>query len=209
MFIFLFFYSLIARSQCCYNMAMILLIGASASGKTEVSKLLRKEYGIVKVVTHTTRAPRVNEKNGVDYYFVTKEEFEALKAKNFFVETTTYNGNFYGCSKREVSDDKCLIVEPNGLRSFMALGDQSIVTFLLSATEKTRRERMLLRGDDPAEVEKRLGVDRVDFDSSKIASTDFSIETDERSLSEITNDIYLKYIYSLRSRGIAPNIIVQ
>jgi guanylate kinase len=188
---------------------MILLIGASASGKTEVSKLLRKEYGIVKVVTHTTRAPRVNEKNGVDYYFVTKEEFLALQAKNFFVETTLYNGNFYGCSKREVSDDKCLIVEPNGLRSFLALGDQSIVTFLLSATEQTRRERMLLRGDDPEEVDKRLDVDRIDFDPIRIEPTDFTIETDERSLSEITNDIYLKYVYSLKSRGISPNIIVQ
>jgi guanylate kinase len=188
---------------------MILLIGASASGKTEVSKLLRKEYGIVKVVTHTTRAPRVNEKNGVDYYFVTKEEFLALQAKNIFVETAIYNGNFYGCSKREVSDDKCLIVEPNGLRSFLALGDQSIVTFLLSATEKTRRERMLLRGDDPAEIDKRLGVDRIDFDPLRIAPTDFTIETDEKSLSEITNDIYLKYVYSLKSRGISPNIIVQ
>lgn len=205
----MFFYLVKELGQSCYNMAMILLIGASASGKTEVSKLLRKEYGIVKVVTHTTRAPRVNEKNGVDYYFVTKEEFLALQAKNFFVETTLYNGNFYGCSKREVSDDKCLIVEPNGLRSFLALGDQSIVTFLLSATEQTRRERMLLRGDDPEEVDKRLDVDRIDFDPIRIEPTDFTIETDERSLSEITNDIYLKYVYSLKSRGISPNIIVQ
>jgi guanylate kinase len=205
----MFFYLVKELGQSCYNMAMILLTGASASGKTEVSKLLRKEYGIVKVVTHTTRAPRVNEKNGVDYYFVTKEEFLALQAKNFFVETTLYNGNFYGCSKREVSDDKCLIVEPNGLRSFLALGDQSIVTFLLSATEQTRRERMLLRGDDPEEVDKRLDVDRIDFDPIRIEPTDFTIETDERSLSEITNDIYLKYVYSLKSRGISPNIIVQ
>ena len=54
---------------------MLILIGPSASGKTEVAKLLAKKYNITKIVTYTTRAPRVNEVNGVDYNFVSVEEF--------------------------------------------------------------------------------------------------------------------------------------
>ena len=56
---------------------MILLIGPSASGKTEISKLLGLRYGISKAITHTTRAPRNGEVYGVDYYFVQEEDKKA------------------------------------------------------------------------------------------------------------------------------------
>ena len=72
---------------------MIILYGPSACGKTEVAKLLASSYSIKKVITHTTRSKRVNEVNGVDYYFVTKEEFLSLKEQGAFVETACYNFN--------------------------------------------------------------------------------------------------------------------
>ncbi|MDD4005965.1 MAG: guanylate kinase, partial [Bacilli bacterium] len=71
---------------------MIILVGASASGKTEIAKILTRKYGIVKAITHTTRDMREGEKNGVDYFFVSKDEFAALAKQNAFVETTFYNG---------------------------------------------------------------------------------------------------------------------
>ena len=84
---------------------MIVLVGASASGKTEVTKVLAKKYNIQKFITHTTRPIRVGEENGVDYFFVTKEEFEELLKQDFFIEHTLYNGNYYGTSKKEVQND--------------------------------------------------------------------------------------------------------
>ena len=63
---------------------MIILYGPSACGKTEVAKLLASSYSIKKVITHTTRSKRVNEVNGVDYYFVTKEEFLSLKEQGIY-----------------------------------------------------------------------------------------------------------------------------
>ena len=60
---------------------MIILIGPSASGKTATCLYLQDHYGIRKVVTHTTRAMRVGEVNGVDYHFVTKDEFQKLKCE--------------------------------------------------------------------------------------------------------------------------------
>ena len=80
---------------------MLILIGASASGKTEVAKLLAKKYNITKIVTYTTRQPRIHEVNGVDYNFVSVDEFARLTSLNFFVETTYYNSNYYGTARKE------------------------------------------------------------------------------------------------------------
>ena len=52
---------------------MIILIGPSASGKTEIAQILEKKYNLKKVITHTTREKRINEKDNIDYYFVNKE----------------------------------------------------------------------------------------------------------------------------------------
>lgn len=182
---------------------MILLIGASASGKTETAKLLRSNYGIVKAITHTSRSPRSGEKDGVDYFFVSNSEFEALLKKDFFVEHTFYNGHYYGCSKAQVNDDKCVVVDPNGLRSFLALHDSSIVTFYLLASEETREERMRGRGDKEEDIARRLVNDRKDFAPANIAKTDFLIPTDQRSLEDIAADVYQKYLDTLRERGIS------
>jgi guanylate kinase len=185
-----------------YNMPMILLIGASASGKTEIAKLLREKFGIVKAITHTSRQPRIGERNGVDYFFVDDPTFLKLLAEGAFVEHTFYNGHYYGCSKKEVADNKCVVVDPNGLRSFLALKDQSVVTFLLEASEKTRRERMAHRGDKPEDIEKRIQNDRADFSKAHLAPTDYHIKTDGRNLEELAQDIYGKYLSTLKSRGL-------
>ena len=57
---------------------MLILIGPSASGKTEVAKYLASHFNITKIVTYTTRSPRLNEKNGVDYNFVDVADFAKL-----------------------------------------------------------------------------------------------------------------------------------
>ena len=78
-----------------HTSTMILLVGASASGKTEIAKYLQAHYGIKKVITHTTRPMRSGERQDVDYHFVSKEQFDQLKKEDSFVETTHYNGNEY------------------------------------------------------------------------------------------------------------------
>lgn len=73
---------------------VIVITGASGTGKTTISRYLEDKYRIPHVITHTTRAPRTGEKNGVDYYFETKESFD----KNHFLEQVEYSGNKYGSS---------------------------------------------------------------------------------------------------------------
>lgn len=182
---------------------MIILTGASASGKTEIAKLLAKHYGIVKAVTHTSRLPREGERNGIDYFFVTDKEFLALKKKKAFVETTLYNSHYYGTSKAEINDYKCVVVDPHGLKAFISLKDPSVVTFYLLATEETRMSRMRSRGDKPEDIERRINGDRIDFRPSAIAATDFTIVTDDKTLEELSKMVYDDYQNTLEKRGLA------
>ena len=93
---------------------MIVLVGASASGKTEIAKLIIKNHGFEKMVTTTTRPMRIGEVRDVDYHFLTKEEFLKRKDNNDFLETTLYNGNYYGTQRSDVGDNKVVIVEIEG-----------------------------------------------------------------------------------------------
>ena len=176
---------------------MILLIGASASGKTEIAKELTKLFGIEKAITTTTRIPRINEKNGVDYFFVTKEEFQALAKQGRFVETTEYNGNFYGCGKDQISDSKIVIVDPNGLKSFVNLGNRRIITFFMDASEETRFQRMIERGDKKEDSLARIELDRTDFSYKNIGKTNYVINTENSNAKALATTVYKKYIDSL------------
>lgn len=180
---------------------MIILVGKSASGKTEIAKRLKSLYGIVKAVTHTTRPMRKGEKDGVDYHFVGKEEFLHLAKEGAFVETTEYNGNFYGCSKKEIAEGKCVVVDPSGLRSFKALGDKRVVTFALLASEETRRKRMESRGDEPADIDRRIENDESTFSDIE-KETDFAIATDGKGIDELASLVKEDYEAELRKRGL-------
>jgi guanylate kinase len=178
---------------------MIILVGASASGKTEVAKLLFRKFGIKKVITHTTRAMREGERMDVDYHFVTPEEFETLRQRDAFVETTLYNGNHYGTSRKEIGDDKALIVDPNGLKAFSTLNDPHIVSFFMQASETTRLNRMLYRGDRLEDAKKRIENDRTDFEHSRVGVTDYIIDTESINIEQVADLVYQKYLRKLQS----------
>lgn len=178
---------------------MIILVGASASGKTEVAKLLDSKYHMRKVITHTTRSIRINEKQDVDYHFVSEKDFQLLNANNSFVETTTYNGNHYGTSYAEIDDNKVLIVDPNGLKSFLNLHDPRIITFYLISSEKSRLIHMRERGDSETNIEKRLLNDREKFTDDLKTICNFVIDSDSSTLSEMADTIFKLYNKSLQS----------
>ena len=174
---------------------MIVLAGASASGKTEVAKVLASKYGIKKIVTTTTRDKRNNEVDGVDYFFVTKEKFERMILEDRFVEYTLYNGQMYGSTKDQISDDKCVVIDPAGLRSYLNLNNDSIVTFYLEADEKTRHNRMIFRGDNPDKIKSRIENDRIAFKKDNIAKVDYIIDaSNKHTIEEVADIIYDHYI---------------
>lgn len=173
---------------------MIVLTGASASGKTETAKELHTLYGIRKVVTHTTRQMRPGETDGVDYHFVTTEKFLELKQKDFFVETTEYNGHFYGTSKPEIADNKVLIVETSGARVYLSFGDPRIILFRLIASNATRALRMAQRGDSADDIQRRLANDVTRFADEQFKDERIiDIDTENLSIEEVAEKIYKIY----------------
>ena len=172
---------------------MLILVGASASGKTEIAKRLGAVFNIKKAVTHTSRLPRKGEINHIDYHFVSPEEFVKLKEEGAFVETTFYNGNYYGCSKKEIAKDKVVVVDPVGLSSFLALNDPSIISIFLVCDEKVRFKRMQGRGDEEDSIIQRIATDQVDFANPILKKADFTIDTSNDDVETLTNRIYSIY----------------
>lgn len=183
---------------------MIILTGPSASGKTATCLYLEKHYGIKKVVTHTTREIRKGEIDGVDYHYVSKEEFKRMMDNDELIEHMFYNNNYYGTSKAEVRDDKCCTLDFNGAKTYAALHNPKIVIFYLYCDEKLRTQRMIDRGDSSDKVEERLEGDvssfKVDDEMKKIF--DYEIDTSKYPLPEVAKIIYDKYFEILKSRHI-------
>ena len=179
---------------------MIVLSGASASGKTEVAKMLSSKYGIVKVITTTTRDLRVGEVNGRDYFFVSKEEFAKMIKDGRFVEFTTYNDNFYGSTKDQISQNKCIVVDPAGLKAYIDLNHKDIITFFLDSKEETRKKRMIMRGDKPDKIECRIIHDREAFKPGNIPEVDYHVDSETKTVEEVADDIYRIYQEFLASK---------
>lgn len=172
---------------------MLILLGPSASGKTESAKIMINRFSISRVVTCTTRPKRINEIDGFDYHFLTELEFSNYKSLNYFAETAMYNNYFYGTPLNELKDDKLIILEPQGLESFLKLKTCSIVAIFLKTQEEKRIERMKERKDKPIDIKNRILSDQIDFDLDKINGLDLIIDTTDISISDLANKIYYSY----------------
>lgn len=172
---------------------MLILVGPSASGKTQIVKILREKYGLNKMVTYTSRTMRPGEKEGIDYFFLTKEEFEKRINECFFIEYVVYNGNYYGTALSQVSSDKVVILEPTGLKHYInKIRDEVKVAFLRCSTEIVRI-RMKERGDDPEVIKKRLLLDGEVFNKDVMKLADWVIDTSASNIYDNALEIYLLY----------------
>ena len=168
---------------------MIILIGPSASGKTEVARELVETKNYKKLVTYTTRAKRPLEVDGIDYHFISTEEFKKKIDENQFFEYVSYNSNLYGTLKEDIKDDKVVILEPNGFKNYHNSNIPNLVSFYLDSKEEPRIERMKRRGDEELKIKERIESDRTIFDISKIDGIDFIIDSDSYSITEIVAQV--------------------
>lgn len=143
---------------------MIVLVGESASGKSSIEKYLVDNYGYNKVVSYTTRQPRPNEVDGVDYHFVSVDEFLNLKEQGFFAETAVYNNWYYGTAKEDCADDKIAVLTPHGLRQISKVVDINVLSFYINVPRRDRLIKILQRGDDIEEAYRRSLSDVGQFD---------------------------------------------
>ena len=146
-------------------MANLFIIAApSGCGKTSlVEALIKKTENLCVSVSHTTRPPRADEVNGINYYFVSINEFEEMIKKNAFVEHATVFDNYYGSSTmliREKLDegvDVILEIDWQGARQVKENMPNSVSIFILPPSNEALLGRLKQRAqDDEITINKRM-----------------------------------------------------
>ncbi|MCF7521611.1 guanylate kinase [Neisseria sp. ZJ106] len=157
---------------------IFIISAASGTGKTTlVSRLLQNHNTLRVSVSHTTRAPRTGEENGVHYHFVSKEEFERLIAANAFLEHADVFGNYYGTGIESVQSlcaqgfDVILEIDVQGAEQVRRKLPEACSIFILPPSAETLAQRLKGRATDSEDViQTRLAKARheisrsVDFD---------------------------------------------
>src|SRR5690349_9188379 len=136
----------------------------SGGGKgTIIQRVLDVVPNLSYSVSFTTRAPRSNERDGREYFFVSRQVFEEMVTAGEFLEWACVHGNFYGTAKRQVADettagtDIVLEVDVQGAESVRELPLDSVSIFILPPSFAVLRERLIARGTDtPQELAVRL-----------------------------------------------------
>jgi guanylate kinase len=146
-------------------MARVFVItGPSGVGKgTLIRGLLDRVPGLELAVSATTRQPRPGEEDGVDYHFLSDDEFDRLVRGGGFVEHATYSGNRYGTLRSELDRRLArgagvvLEIELQGARQVRASMPEAVQIFIAPPSPDALRARLVGRGtDDAAQVEERL-----------------------------------------------------
>ena len=180
---------------------MIVLVGASASGKTELAKALCKTKGYKKCVTTTTRPMRKGEKDGLDYRFVDLETFEKLEHDDALVESTTYDGNRYGIQKSDVRTNGVVIVDPSGANALLDTFGESVFIVHVATSEPVRKERMATRGDAPEDILARLANDRLVFNEGSLRRIDLVVNNETDPIDVLAESIHTSHFTHILNRG--------
>ena len=139
---------------------------ASGTGKTSLVRALLTALPNIKLsISHTTRLPRSNEQNGIDYYFISKEKFEKMIQQDEFLEYADVFGDYKGTSKAEIqrlSDmkvDIVLEIDVQGAEQVRHAISNAVSVFILPPSREVLKQRILARGEDTAkEIERRLTI---------------------------------------------------
>ncbi len=139
---------------------LFVISAPSGAGKTTLCQRLLKDFPNLSLsVSSTTRSPRRGEKNGVDYFFISKEKFQNQIDENQFAEWAIVHGNYYGTSKEFVtqtiaSGKKILLdIDVQGAQSLrQAYPDLCLTLFIAPPDLKALEKRLRGRGTDPEAV---------------------------------------------------------
>jgi len=128
--------------------SLVIISGPSGSGKTSICNELTKNPKVKQSVSYTTRKPRDGEREGIDYCFVERSEFEKLIKENKFIEYAEYCGHLYGTPIgpiREVTDDKkifLLAIDVKGAMQIMKKMPDAVYIFIMAPDDETLRLRL-------------------------------------------------------------------
>ena len=138
---------------------LIIISGTTCAGKdTVVKKVLEKNKNVTLAVSYTSRDIRPVEKEGVDYYFVTKEQFEEkIKNDEFLEYAQVHYGAYYGTPKKEVIDllnegkDVILVIDVQGAQIIKEQFPETLLIFILAPSMTEIKKRLIARGTETKE----------------------------------------------------------
>ncbi len=184
---------------------LFVLSGPSGSGKTTLAKhIVNTLKNVDFAISYTTRKIREDEKNGIDYKFISEHEFSEMVKSNQFAEWAEVHDNLYGTPVIEIDKvlnkgiDILLDIDVQGSSQIKKKYQNSVHIFLIPPDMKVLRERLGKRNtENPADLKKRM--DRAIKEISKIKNYDYIVVSDdiEKSLSKLES-----IIVSVRSKTI-------
>ena len=146
------------------NNIMVILSSPSGAGKTTITKKIQQKYQSFKIsVSHTTRKPRPNEVDGVDYYFISHEKFKKLISEGKFYEYAKIFDNYYGTLKENVDkmikkNDIIFDIDWQGTQQLSKFKNLKLIKiYLIPPNKNELKQRLIKRNQDsPEEVERRF-----------------------------------------------------
>lgn len=143
---------------------LIVVSGPAGVGKGTVVSLVRKKNDdVVFSVSATSRSPRPGELNGVNYFFISREQFESMIQENKLLEWVEYCGNYYGTPRDYVENELgkghivLLEIEVEGAGNIKKQYPQCVMVFITPPTLEELRNRIIKRGtESPEVIEKRM-----------------------------------------------------
>ncbi len=194
---------------------VIVLSGFSGAGKGTIVKHLMNEYkdAYHLSISATTRGKRQGEKDGREYFFRTKEEFEAMIEEGELLEYASFNGNYYGTPRFyveklvEEGKDVILEIEIQGALQVKKIFPEALLLFVMPPDAKTLKERLVGRGTETDEViAERLAISTKE--SLLMSQYDYLVVNDviERSVSEVHAIIQSEHFRTTRNAETIQNI---
>ena len=190
---------------------LFVVAAPSGAGKSSLVKaLMELDAQVQPSVSHTTRAPRGQEKHGREYFFVSPQEFDTMVLSDAFVEWAHVHGQRYGTSKKMIEDrmsqgsDVVLEIDYQGAIQIKRMYANAVLIFILPPSWEELRSRLERRGEDAADIiELRLKNAAEELAQAK--EFDFVIinEVFERALFDLKAVVHaqrLKYIAQRRAR---------
>ena len=153
---------------------LVIISGPSGSGKTSICNELTKCPRVKQSISYTTRKPRDGEKDGVDYCFVERSDFEKLVKEDKFIEHAEYCGHLYGTPVgpvREVADENkifILAIDVIGAMQVMKKRPDAVYIFIKAPDDKTLKQRLKRRlTEDDDVINKRFMAAKKEMEASK------------------------------------------
>jgi len=161
---------------------IVIISAPSCSGKNSIYNEIHKKYPhLSQTISDTTREIRRNEIDGVDYNYISKDEFEMNIQKGAYVEYNFYNGHYYGTPLSQVEslvekdDPFVLIIDVNGALKVKELyGNKVIMIFIMPPSIEEIKDRMIQRGENtPEELKERIEIAK--YEMNQACKYDFCV----------------------------------